>query len=113
MTRLAVGEMDRDDVEPARAVDEMMPRKKVGGEMRHPPLLPRRHGFAAVAECTIFPGLHFHEHDRLSVARDDVQFSAAAPVASRKNDVPRRSSSAHARSSPDFPSAMRACVMLD
>ena len=50
--------------------------------------LPRCHRLAAVAERATLPRLHFDEHDRLAVARDDVHFSTTSAVAPRKNCVP-------------------------
>ena len=43
---------------------------------------------AAVAEAMPVPRLHLHKHRRLAIARDDVQFSTAAPIAPGNNCVP-------------------------
>ena len=42
----------------------------------------------AAAERAILPRLHFDEHDRLAVARDDVDFATTPPVAPGNNCVP-------------------------
>ena len=80
--------MDRHDVEAAGAVGEPVPRHVVERELRHPPALERRHRLGRLAERPALPRLHLDEHQRLAVARDDVQFATAAAVAPGKNCVP-------------------------
>ena len=43
---------------------------------------------AACAERAILPRLHLHEHHRLAVAGDDVQFATPATVAAGNDCVP-------------------------
>ena len=52
-----------------------------------PPLLPGDR-FGGVAELAAVARLHFHKHERRSIARDDVQFATTASVPPRKNCVP-------------------------
>ena len=51
------------------------------------PLLPGDR-FSGIAELAAVARLHFNKHQRRSVARDDVQFAATAPVPPRNNCVP-------------------------
>lgn len=44
--------------------------------------------FGGVAERAAVARLHLHEHQRRSVARDNVQFATTAPVPAGNNDVP-------------------------
>src|SRR5258706_11757842 len=81
-------EMDRHDVEPAGTVCQSMSHEIVECEPRDLHSLARRDRLARLSECPALPRLHFHEHHRLAVAGDDVQFSTAAAVAPGNNCVP-------------------------
>src|SRR3989442_11688312 len=81
-------EVDRDDVEPTGTIGQMMPHHVIDGEPRHLALLPGRYGFARLAEFAALARFDLDEHDRRSVARDDVQFSTPTAVPPVKNFVP-------------------------
>ena len=68
--------------------DQMLSREVVDGHLRHPPLLQWRDRVRTVAIVPPVPCLHFHKHDRLAIARDAIQFSAAPAVAPGNNCVP-------------------------
>ena len=65
--------------------------------------LRRRHRLGRLAELAAVARLDLDEHQRRAVARDDVHFATARPVAPGKNCVPAPLQLAHARSSPIFP----------
>src|SRR6476646_10332042 len=71
--------VDRDDIEPARRVDQPVPRQIVLRDAGHPPALEPRNRFRPGAEFAPFARLHLDEDDRLAIARNDVQFSTATP----------------------------------
>ena len=87
--RPAIVEMNRDDVEAARAISEMMARHVLRREPRDAPLLRSGDRLRRVSELAAVPRLHFHEHRRLAIASDDVNFSKASSVAAIKNCVPQ------------------------
>ena len=80
--------MNRDDVESAGAVGEMLPHHVLQLEPHDSPLLLRGDRFGRLAECVAVTRLHFDEHQRRSIARNDVQFATATPKAARNNYVP-------------------------
>jgi len=53
-----------------------------------PPLLLPGDRFGRIAERASPARLHFHEHQRRAVARDDVDFATPATVPPRNNCVP-------------------------
>src|SRR6266516_3632770 len=73
-------EMDRDDVEPARDVGEMVSHDVVDGEPHNPPALARSHRLGRLAERSVVARLDLDEHQRRSIAGDDVQFATAPPM---------------------------------
>src|SRR5262245_5319759 len=75
-------------VEAARLCEETMPRQVVGGEIPQTALLDPRDRLRAGAVLQRVPRLHLDEHNRRSVARDDVDFAASAAVPAGKNYVP-------------------------
>src|SRR4051812_37785177 len=85
--RLARVDMDRDDVETARAVRQPTPRHVVQRELRDPAALERCDRLRRVPDLPPFPRLHLDEPHRLAVARDYVNFSAAAAIAPGDNCV--------------------------
>ena len=54
----------------------------------HRPALRPRDRVGGFAEVAALAGFHFDEHQRATIARDDVQFAAAPAVAARNNCVP-------------------------
>src|SRR5262245_63883308 len=80
--------MDRDDVEAARTVREAVAHDVVDGELRDPVLLQPRDRFGRLAELVTVARLDLDEHDRLAIARDDVNFSTPPAVAPGKYCVP-------------------------
>src|SRR5262245_26269686 len=86
--RLAGLDLDRDDVEPARLIRQMMAGQVVAGKSRDPPPLGRRHRLPRLPKHTPLPRLHFHKHHRPAVATDDVDFSHATTIPFGKNCVP-------------------------
>src|SRR4030095_2963488 len=75
-------------VEPAGALREAMPHQVIERQPRDRAPLVCRDRFARLSKRTSFPRLHFHEHHRLAVTSDDVQFSTAAAVTPGNNCVP-------------------------
>jgi hypothetical protein len=57
-------------------------------EPRHRPALAIVHRFPRGTEIVPVPGLHLYEHGRVSIPRDDVQFSIAAAIPAGNNCVP-------------------------
>src|SRR3954451_14627597 len=86
--RRAAGELNRHDVEPAAAVAAVMARQVVLRDLDNPLALERSHRVGAAAERVILTRLHLDEHDRLPVARDDVNFATASAVAPGDDCVP-------------------------
>jgi len=80
--------VDRDDVEPTRAVDQPVPRQIVLRDACHPPPLEPRDRFRPGAKLAPLARLDLDEDDGLAIARDDVQFSTATPISPGKNCVP-------------------------
>jgi hypothetical protein len=60
----------------------------LGRELHDPPLLERGDRFSRPAERVTVARLHFDEHQRRAVARDDVDFSTAPAVPPGKYCVP-------------------------
>ena len=81
-------QVNRHDVEAAWTPGQSVPDDIVEGGVGDPPPLDPRHGFARLAEVPIVPCLHFDEDNCLPVARNDVQFATAPPVATGKYCVP-------------------------
>ena len=54
----------------------------------NPPTLGHRDRLCSIAELAAFARLDFDEHQRRAVARDDVYFGTAVPVAPGKNFMP-------------------------
>src|SRR6185503_11156526 len=67
---------------------ELMPHDVVERELRDSLALERGDRFGRLPELATVPRLHFDEHQRRAVSRDDVQFSTAPPVAPRNYCVP-------------------------
>ena len=86
--RLTRVEMDRHDVEPARTFSKTLAHEVVERERRDSAPLQCGDRLYCGAERTAMARLHFHEHDRPAVARDDVQFSTALAVPPREDCVP-------------------------
>jgi hypothetical protein len=80
--------VDRHDIEATGTLDQVVPRHIVQPDARHPSSLEQRDRLGARTELTSFAGLDLDKHNRLAIARDDVQFSAAAPIPAGKNCVP-------------------------
>jgi hypothetical protein len=87
-TRPAPFDLDGDHVEAARPIVQAMPGQIVYGHLRQSSLLPRRDRLFTAAELLSETRLHFHEHRRPLMGRDDVNFSNASSVATIKNCVP-------------------------
>ena len=66
----------------------MMPHHIFRRQTDDSPLFPPGDRFGGIAEFAAVARLHFDEHQRRSVAGDDVQFAATAPVPPRSNCVP-------------------------
>ena len=66
----------------------MMPHDVVRRQTDDSLLLVPGDRFGSGAERTAVSRLHFHEHQRRAVARDDVQFATAAAVTPGENCVP-------------------------
>src|SRR5580700_1354176 len=81
-------EVNRDHVEAARAARETVPDHIALRELRDAAALPEVDRLRRVAEGVAPPRLHLHEHDRVAVARDDIQFAAPASVAAGNDCVP-------------------------
>jgi len=81
-------EIDRDDVEPAWTFRQTVTNEILLRGANDAPLLERGDRFYSGAERATIPRLHFDEHNRRPVPRDDVQFAAACAVAPGKNCVP-------------------------
>ena len=62
-------EVDRHDIEPARAVGPVVYREVLGGHACDPPLLGGRDTFCSTAKLSIGARLDFHEHQRIAVER--------------------------------------------
>src|SRR5581483_10403619 len=86
--RPASVELDRHDVEAAGGVCESVSHQIVERHSCHAPALQRGNRLGALAERAAVPRLHFDEHDRGSVAGDDVDFASACAVPSCKYCVP-------------------------
>src|SRR5262249_10123071 len=65
-----------------------MPHQVIERQPRDRAPLVRGDRFTRLSKRTSFPRLHFHEHHRLAVPGDDVQFSTAAAVTPGNNCVP-------------------------
>src|SRR5471032_3404226 len=83
-------ELDRHDVEAARAIREVMSGHVVERDLRDPPALERGDGFSRLAEPPAVARLDLDEHQRGAVTRDDVNFSTTPAVAPGNNGVPAR-----------------------
>lgn len=66
----------------------MPTREEIDGDLPHAAALERRHRFAGLAVLGSLARFDFNEDDGRAVARDDVDFSTAAPVAARNYRVP-------------------------
>jgi hypothetical protein len=86
--RLSRIKENRYHIEPARALGDVLPRQVILREARDPAALERRHGFRTVPELAPLPRLHFHEDQRWTVSRDDVNFSTPRAVAPGNYCVP-------------------------
>ena len=86
--RLAGAELDRDDVEAAGALAQPVAHQVVHRGHHNPPTLGHRDRLCSIAELPAFARLDFDEHQRRAVARDDVYFGTAVPVAPGKNFIP-------------------------
>src|SRR5207237_8053006 len=86
--RARVFEVNRDDVETAGRVVEMMSHHVLRCQPDDSLLLVPRDRFGRPAEGAAVAGLNFDKHQRRSVARDDVQFATATPMPPGNNCVP-------------------------
>ena len=82
------GEIDHHDIEPARTIMQAMSGEIVNRHLCNAVLLQPRDCGSATAEFAAGSRLHFDEHGHLAIASDDVNFSKASSVATRKNCVP-------------------------
>ena len=64
--------MNGHDVETARTLGKMVADDEVLGKGGDAPLFESSHGFCCVTEIVSIARLHFDEHERRAVARDDV-----------------------------------------
>src|SRR5919202_1195206 len=81
-------ELNRHDVESAGTLAEVLSHDVVGGEPRHSQPLQRGDRLGRLAEGAAVARLHFDEHERRTIARDDVNFSTLPAVPSGKYCVP-------------------------
>jgi len=82
------GEIDHHDIEPARTIMQAMSGEIVNRHLCNAVLLQTSDSCSTAAELAAGSRLHFDEHGHLAIASDDVNFSKASPVATRKNCVP-------------------------
>ena len=82
------GEIDHHDIEAARTIVQAMPGEVVNRHLCNAVLLQSSDCGGAAAELAAGSRLHFDEHRHLAIASDDVNFSKASSVATRKNCVP-------------------------
>src|SRR5262245_21653852 len=77
-----------DHVKTARAFRQPVAGEVFQRQLLHPAALHPRDGFTRSAKRAAVTRLHFHEHQRRTIAGDDIQFSTAATIPARKNCVP-------------------------
>src|SRR2546423_9737321 len=81
-------EMNRHDVEPAGTLADVLSHDVIGGELPESQPLQPGNRLRRLTETVSVARLHFHEHQRRTVARDDVDFSTPPAVPSGKYCVP-------------------------
>jgi diadenosine tetraphosphate (Ap4A) HIT family hydrolase len=86
--RVAAFHVHVDDIEPAGASRQTSPQQVVSSHAQHAAPLQAGHGRGAFAEGPSCARFHFHHHNRLAIAGNDVDFAEAGAVAAGKNDVP-------------------------
>jgi hypothetical protein len=82
------GTINRHDVESASLVGPPHPREIVERHGGYATPFPERHRLGRLTTSSRPPRFHFDKHHRLAVARDDVNFSKAGAISTRKNCVP-------------------------
>jgi hypothetical protein len=86
--RFLLAHIDRDDIEPTRTLNQVVPRQIVQRDTGHPSSLEQRDRLRARAELTPLARLDLDEDDRLTIARDDIQFSSPTSIPAGKYFVP-------------------------
>jgi hypothetical protein len=86
--RLVPVNVNRHDVEPARARAHPPPAHVLHREPGDPPALSRRHGFARRPASRAITRFHLDENENAAISRDDVDFSSPPPPAPGKNCIP-------------------------
>jgi hypothetical protein len=81
-------EINRDDVEPARALAKTVPRQEIGCHMCDAMLLPTGHSRCRPSELIAGPGLYFDEHNSAFMPCDDVDFAEAGAIPAPEYCVP-------------------------
>ena len=85
--RLPSAEHDPDDIEATRDAGQPTSPHVIGRHANHLPLLRTADRLQWAAEGLRRAGLHFDEHQDLSVAGDDVNFAVTSPITTGKNRI--------------------------
>jgi len=81
-------EVNRDDVETARTILQMVLHHVFGSDRGDAVLLIPSNGFGRGAERAALAGLHFDEHQRRSIPGNDIDFATPTPEPPGKYCVP-------------------------